>query len=93
MNRELSVNREFMIPRTCVLLPWLVSLAPAYTGALDIIFLLDISPDMIEPERRIAAGARLATYELSSDDRVALITFSSRAKTILPFTSDPRQVN
>ncbi len=58
--------------------------AIAQARDLDVVFLLDISPTMIEPERAVAAGARLASFELGAADRIGLMTFVSRTTTILP---------
>jgi uncharacterized protein (DUF58 family) len=61
-----------------------VGVAIATASNLDIVFVLDVSPTMIEPERAVAAGARLASFELSAADRIGLMTFLSRTSTILP---------
>ncbi len=56
------------------------------------VFLLDVSDSMIEIQREVAAGARLAMYDLRPEDRVALMTFSSRVKVNLSFTANTNQI-
>lgn len=41
---------------------------------LDLIFVLDVSQNMLEPGRFVVAGAHLATFELNADDRVTVMS-------------------
>jgi uncharacterized protein (DUF58 family) len=59
----------------------------------DIVFVLDVSENMLGADSFIARGARLATRELRSNDRVAVMSFSSGVKVHLPFTSDKEKLD
>jgi uncharacterized protein (DUF58 family) len=59
----------------------------------DIVFLVDVSQSMLGTDRFIAQGARLATYELEPNDRVAVMTFSSSAKLHSGLTSDAGKID
>ncbi len=82
-----------MTLRTCVLLPFLACLAFGNSDPpLDILFMLDVSQNMADPAAFVTAGARLATFELSPNDRVAVMSFSSGAKLQAGFTSDAGEI-
>jgi uncharacterized protein (DUF58 family) len=54
------------------------------TTAVDAVFVLDLGQSMIYVQKGLASGARLAAFELSPEDRVAILGFSSEFKTFLP---------
>lgn len=62
-------------------------------GAINVVFLLDVSETMFGPDSFIASGARLATYELESNDRVAVLSFSSGVKVDSGFTADTGKID
>ena len=78
--------------RTCCLL-WFITGASAQPMGADIVFVLDVSENMLGADSFIARGARLATRELRSNDRVAVMSFSSGVKVHLPFTSDKEKLD
>ena len=55
---------------------------------LDIILLFDTSGSMHNQVARTASAAREALHELREGDRVSLMTFTSRANLVSPFTTD-----
>lgn len=59
---------------------------------LDIVFLVDVSQNMADPSAFAVAGARLATFELGPNDRVAVMSFSSGTKAQTGFTSDAGEI-
>lgn len=82
-----------MIGRACVAALLVAGFASSQTEAgLDVVFLLDVSRSMIQPQRTVTSGARLATYELSPGDRVAVMRFSSGIKTYLHLSSDTKEI-
>jgi hypothetical protein len=82
-----------MAPKSCLLPLLFAGFAFAQTSSpLDIAFVLDVSRNMDRTMNFVAAGARLATFELGSDDRVAVISYSSGAKLQTGFTSDGTKI-
>ncbi len=81
-----------MILRICTSLLCFVTLAAPQSKPLDILFVLDVSQNMTYTMNFVAAGAHLATFELTSSDRVAVISFSSSAKIQTGFTSDATKI-
>ena len=59
---------------------------------LDVITVLDVGETMIESARQIAAGARLAMYELTPADRIAVMAFGSSPKLYSDFTRPSPEV-
>ena len=59
---------------------------------LDLILLFDISSSMRSQVARIASAARDAFHELREGDRVSVMTFTSRATVVSPFTTDLESV-
>jgi len=59
---------------------------------LDIVLLFDVSGSMKLAVERAAAGIQRALASLQPGDRVAVMTFASRTKLLLPFTEDKEQV-
>ncbi len=64
----------------------------AQPDSLQLMFLLDVSSTMIEPQRYIVAGSRLAGRQLRAADNVAVMSFASGTKMHLPFSSDPSAI-
>jgi len=60
-------------------------------AGLDVVITLDVGETMIEGARQIAAGTRLALYELAPDDRVAVMAFGSSPKLHSDFTDASRK--
>ncbi len=56
--------------------------------ALDLILLFDVSGSMRPKVAEVAAAAHQGMQELRPGDRVAIMVFNTRPKTILPFTED-----
>ena len=82
------------ILRVFTILVWVGIMAAAErTDALEIAFVLDVSPGMMRHQAFIAEGARLATSELSSADKVAVMTFSSGIRLISGFSDNTREIN
>jgi hypothetical protein len=69
------------------------SAVSAQSDGIDVLLLLDVSETMFGPDRFIASGARLATYELEANDRVAVLSFSSGVKVHLGFTADTAKID
>lgn len=65
----------------------------AKADGVDVVFLLDVSETMFRPDSFIASGARLATYELESNDRLAVLSFSSGVKVDSGFTADAGKID
>jgi uncharacterized protein (DUF58 family) len=65
----------------------------AKADGVDVVFLLDVSQTMFGPDRFIASGARLATYQLESNDRVAVLSFSSGVKLDSGFTAETGKID
>ena len=91
----MNVTRGRAMPLLCATLLCLdlalkALCAPTDT-AKDLVFLLDVSSGMEEAERFIVAGAHLATFQLASADRIALITVGStiRSRLVLTNQKDP----
>jgi VWFA-related protein len=59
---------------------------------LDVILLFDVSGSMKLAVERAAAGIKRAVATLQPGDRVAVMTFSSKTKVLLPFESDMEKV-
>jgi VWFA-related protein len=59
---------------------------------LDLILLFDISGSMNPKLEKLAASAHAALAQMSQDDRVAVMVFSSRSTLIEPFTGDMQAV-
>jgi len=59
---------------------------------LDLILLFDISGSMNPKLEKIASSAHAALAQLSQDDRVAVMVFSSRSTIVAPFTGDMQAV-
>lgn len=59
---------------------------------LDIILLFDISGSMQPKVRQVAAAAREGVQELRPGDRVAVMTFNTKTRVVLPFTDDLERV-
>jgi VWFA-related protein len=59
---------------------------------LDLILLFDISASMRDHVAGIASAAREAFHELRKGDRVSVMTFTSTAAIVLPFTTDLKSV-
>jgi len=57
----------------------------------DLVFVLDVSPNMAEPSAFIREGARLAAHELTPDDRIALLSYSSSITRHLEFADSRGQ--
>ncbi len=55
---------------------------------LDVILLFDISGSMSGNVEKIASAAKLAFTALKPGDRVAVMVFNTRTRTVEPFTSD-----
>lgn len=82
-----------MTQKSCSLLLLFASCASAQTDSpLDIAFVLDVSQNMTYTMNFVAAGAHLATFELTSSDRVAVISFSSGATIQTGLTSDTAKI-
>jgi hypothetical protein len=72
---------------------WLIASCLTPAKGADVALVLDVSQNMVGPGTFLAQGARLATYELGPDDRVAVLSFSSSEKLLLPFTSDVGKID
>jgi VWFA-related protein len=59
---------------------------------LDLILLFDISGSMNPKLEKIASSAHAALAQLSQEDRVAVMVFSSRSTIVAPFTGDMQAV-
>jgi VWFA-related protein len=59
---------------------------------LDIILLFDVSGSMKPKVQQVADAAREGMQELRPGDRVAVMTFNTRTRLVLPFTEDLEQV-
>jgi VWFA-related protein len=59
---------------------------------LDMILLFDKSGSMLPKLKKLAASAKAAFAELRSGDRVAVMTFNTKATIVEPFTSDMHEV-
>jgi VWFA-related protein len=59
---------------------------------LDVILLFDVSGSMKLAVERAASGIKRAVATLRPGDRVAVMTFASRTKLLLPFESDMEKV-
>jgi uncharacterized protein (DUF58 family) len=81
-----------VILRICAVWACFGIIAAGQTQGFEMIFVLDVSPSMIGPERFVAEGARLATYELGSGDRVSVVTFSSGIKVSSEFSNNTREI-
>lgn len=55
---------------------------------LDLILLFDTSGSMKPKVQQVAAAAREGVHELRDGDRVAIMTFDTRTRLVLPFTDD-----
>ncbi len=55
---------------------------------LDLILLFDVSGSMRPKVQQVASAARLGMQELRQGDRVAIMVFNTRTRTILNFTED-----
>lgn len=71
----------------------------AYSGvaweraaAVDTVFVLDLGRSMTHVEKYLVPGARLAAFEFSPEDRLAVLGFSSDFKTFLPFGQHPQEL-
>jgi len=84
----LSVLRPFFILLITVLIADAEELRPR-----DLAFVLDTNPTLIEMQRTIAAGARLATTELAAADTVAVISVASGTKVHLPPSTSPEAIS
>ena len=71
----------------------LVTWASAQTARFDIVLVLDTGQNMIEADRFITEGARLAVHELGSSGRAAVITFASGIKLNLGFSDNSREIS
>lgn len=85
-----TVRRESCAAQ--VLLVLLSCLAMAQPAPFDLVFVLDVGKSMAEPAKFIREGARLAAYELTPDDRVALLSYSSSTTKQLDFTGSPEKL-
>jgi len=82
-----------MVLRTCFGLLFVAGLAVADSDhPLDILFLIDVSENMSRPADFVIAGARLATFEFRPGDRVAVVSYSSKAKTQTGFTGEAQEI-
>jgi hypothetical protein len=68
-----EIKSLMTLMRICVI----VCLVTGVLAQPDGVFLVDVSQNMLAADSFIAQGARLATYELGSNDRVAVMSFSS----------------
>jgi VWFA-related protein len=59
---------------------------------LDLILLFDISSSMRSQVATIVSAARDSIHELREGDRVSVMTFTSRANLVSPFTTDLQSV-
>jgi hypothetical protein len=79
--------------RRCLCLLFIAGLAYANPErTFDILFLIDVSENMSRPADFVIAGARLATFEFRPGDRVAVVSYSSKAKTQTGFTRDAQEI-
>jgi len=70
----------------------IVDIAEAGQG-LDVILLFDVSGSMKLAVERATRNIRRAVESLQPGDRVAVMTFASRTKLLLPFTDDMQTVS
>ncbi len=59
---------------------------------LDLILLFDVSGSMKPKVKQVASAAREGMEELWPGDRVAILTFNTRSRLVLPFTDDLKHV-
>lgn len=63
------------------------SLSAGDEQPLDVVFVIDVGHQMAEWHPQLVAGARLASYELSLDDRTAVVAASSSPKVVIGLNS------
>jgi hypothetical protein len=88
-NRRNRIFSKYSILPLCLVVICLALQSGAQTYKLDLVLLFDVSTTMAATQEALKEGAHLATYELSENDRVAVMSYSNKSKTVLDFKNDP----
>src|SRR5512138_1545412 len=92
LHRKNQIFGKYLMLLLCLALICFALPIGAQTYKLDLVLIFDVSNNMAGQQEIIKEGAHLATYEISEGDRVALMSYSNKAKILTDFKDDPAQI-